>query len=72
MYSLSSSSVFFKISFHRNSDLANACGMGIVIGWPLIRTVIYSFTDAQLLEIQPARSVGLDNYVKAFAHLELF
>ncbi len=40
--------------------------MAIVIGWPLIRTVVYSFTDAQLLEIQPAQSVGLDNYLKAF------
>ncbi|MBQ6480020.1 MAG: sugar ABC transporter permease [Anaerolineaceae bacterium] len=40
--------------------------MGIVIGWPLIQTIIYSFTDAQLLEIQPAQSVGLQNFAKAF------
>ena len=40
--------------------------MGIVIGWPLIQTVIYSFTDAQLLEIQPAQSVGIQNFAKAF------
>lgn len=39
--------------------------MGIVIGWPLIRTIIYSFTDAQLLEIQPPQSVGLQNFAKA-------
>ena len=40
--------------------------MLIVIGWPLVQTVLYSFTDAQLLEIQPAQSVGLQNFAKAF------
>ena len=41
--------------------------MAGVIGWPLVRTVIFSFTDAQLLDIQPAQSVGFDNFVKAFS-----
>ena len=40
--------------------------MGTVIGWPLVRTFLYSFTDAQLLEIQPAQFVGLENFAKAF------
>lgn len=41
--------------------------MAGVIGWPLVRTVIFSFTDAKLLDIQPAQSVGFDNFVKAFS-----
>lgn len=40
--------------------------MGIIIGWPLVQTVIYSLTDAQLIEIQPPQFVGLENFTKAF------
>lgn len=42
--------------------------MGIIIGWPLVRTVWYSFTDAALLEVQPPQWVGLSNYISAFSN----
>ncbi len=40
--------------------------MGIIIGWPLVQTVIFSFTDSGLLDIEPASFVGLKNFTSAF------
>lgn len=34
-----------------------------VAGWPLARTIYFSFTDATLATIEGARFVGLDNFV---------
>lgn len=39
--------------------------MGGVIGWPFIRTVLYSFTNAKLIAIEPPDFTGLHNYVYA-------
>ncbi len=40
--------------------------MGMIIGWPLIQTFIFSFTDATLLDIEPASFVGIKNFIDAF------
>ena len=40
--------------------------MGIVIGWPLIQTVLFSFTNADLLGITPREFVGFSNFINAF------
>lgn len=40
--------------------------MGIVIGWPLIQTIIFSFTNADLLGITPREFVGFSNFINAF------
>ncbi len=40
--------------------------MGIVIGWPLVQTIIFSFTNSGLLDIEPAKFVGLNNFISAF------
>ena len=34
----------------------------LVAGWPLLRTIWFSFTDAHLSSGEPARFVGIDNY----------
>lgn len=43
--------------------------MALVAGWPLARTVGYSFTDAELLATSRWHFVGLDNYVGDFGLL---
>ncbi len=40
--------------------------MGIIIGWPLVQTVIFSFTNSGLLDTEPASFVGLKNFISAF------
>jgi trehalose/maltose transport system permease protein len=35
----------------------------MVAGWPLIRTIYFSFTDASLTNLQGAEFVGFDNYL---------
>lgn len=37
--------------------------LGIVAGWPFLRTVYYSFTDASLADLSARQWVGFDNYV---------
>jgi trehalose/maltose transport system permease protein len=37
--------------------------LAAVAGWPLARTIFFSFTDATLATIEGARFVGLDNFV---------
>jgi trehalose/maltose transport system permease protein len=37
--------------------------LAAVAGWPLARTIYFSFTDATLATIEGARFVGLDNFV---------
>ncbi len=41
--------------------------MGAVIGWPLIRTLMLSFTDATMMGLNPISFVGLSNFQKAFS-----
>ncbi|MDW6022478.1 sugar ABC transporter permease [Mesorhizobium sp. BAC0120] len=36
--------------------------LAAVAGWPLIRTIYFSFTDASLTDIEAARWVGFSNY----------
>ncbi len=40
--------------------------MGAVIGWPLIRTILLSFTDASMMGIEEISIVGLENFRSAF------
>jgi trehalose/maltose transport system permease protein len=35
----------------------------LTAGWPLLRTIWFSFTDANLVAAEPASFVGVDNYV---------
>ncbi len=37
--------------------------LALVAGWPLFRTIWFSFTDANLSDLQVAEFVGFDNYV---------
>ena len=37
--------------------------LGVVAGWPFLRTVYYSFTDASLADLDARQWVGFDNYV---------
>lgn len=37
--------------------------LALVAGWPLLRTVAFSFTDAYLSDLSGWRFVGLDNYL---------
>ncbi|AZO18948.1 sugar ABC transporter permease [Mesorhizobium sp. M2A.F.Ca.ET.043.05.1.1] len=37
--------------------------LGVVAGWPFLRTVYYSFTDASLADLDARQWVGLDNYL---------
>ena len=41
--------------------------LALVAGWPLLRTIGFSFTDAYLSELAGWRFVGLANYVALFA-----
>ena len=41
--------------------------MGIVIGYPLFQTVLYSFTNADLLGIEAPSFVGFSNFTSAFS-----
>ncbi|TPJ37218.1 sugar ABC transporter permease [Mesorhizobium sp. B2-8-3] len=36
--------------------------LGLVAGWPFLRTVYYSFTDASLADLDARRWIGFDNY----------
>ena len=36
--------------------------LGVVAGWPFLRTVYYSFTDASLADLDARQWVGFDNY----------
>ncbi len=36
-----------------------------VIGWPLIRTVLMSFTNEGLMNLEPIKIVGIKNYIEA-------
>lgn len=40
--------------------------MGIIIGWPLLQTVLFSVTNSTLLGVEPVRFVGLSNFINAF------
>lgn len=37
--------------------------LALVAGWPLLKTILYSFTDASLIDPSAAKFVGVDNYV---------
>jgi trehalose/maltose transport system permease protein len=37
--------------------------LGLVAGWPLLRTIWFGFTDANLSSLTASRLVGLDNYL---------
>lgn len=37
--------------------------LAVVAGWPLIRTIYFSFTDASLTNMSAAKWVGLKNYI---------
>ncbi|MBK5201200.1 MAG: sugar ABC transporter permease [Spirochaetaceae bacterium] len=37
-----------------------------VIGWPLIRTILMSFTNEGLMNLDPVKIVGIENYTNAF------
>ena len=43
--------------------------LALVAGWPLARTIGYSFTDAELQTLSSWRFVGLDNYLGDFGLL---
>ena len=36
--------------------------LALVAGWPLLRTIWFSFTDANLSDLQAAEFVGFVNY----------
>ncbi len=42
--------------------------MGIVIGWPLVRTILFSLTNADLLGIDAPKFVGFYNFISAFSN----
>ncbi|MEI8295679.1 MAG: sugar ABC transporter permease [Alphaproteobacteria bacterium] len=42
--------------------LPSLCVLGLIAGWPLLRTIYFSFTDARLMNLSQARLVGLQNY----------
>ncbi|NJN48031.1 MAG: sugar ABC transporter permease [Candidatus Competibacteraceae bacterium] len=37
--------------------------LALVAGWPLVRTIGFGFTDAQLMNLSAARFVGFENYL---------
>src|SRR5215467_11454617 len=41
--------------------------LALVAGWPLIRTIWFGFTDANLADLSSWKFIGLDNYI---AHYE--
>jgi trehalose/maltose transport system permease protein len=40
--------------------------LGLVAGWPLVRTILFSLTDANLADLSAAQFVGLDNYLARY------
>lgn len=40
--------------------------MGAIIGWPLLQTLVLSFTNSKLISFDPPEFVGLANFVSAF------
>jgi len=42
--------------------LPSLCILGLIAGWPLLRTFYFSFTNAPLMNLSQARWVGLQNY----------
>lgn len=44
--------------------------MGGVIGWPFIRTIAYSFTNAKLIAFEPPKLTYLQNYINALTNPE--
>ena len=40
--------------------------LAVVAGWPLLRTIWFSFTDANLSALDAARFVGLENYLARY------
>lgn len=43
--------------------------LGLVAAWPLLRTIWLGFTDANLLELDKARWIGLENYTGKYGLL---
>ncbi|MFA7109394.1 MAG: sugar ABC transporter permease [Sphaerochaetaceae bacterium] len=39
-----------------------------VIGWPLIRTILMSFTNEGLMDLEPVKIVGIKNYIRAITN----
>ena len=37
--------------------------LAAVAGWPLLRTIYFSFTDASLDDLEGGQWVGFDNYL---------
>jgi len=42
--------------------------MGTVIGWPLVRTILLAFTDAQMMDVGTSGFVGLANFKQAITN----
>lgn len=42
--------------------------MGTVIGWPLVRTILLAFTDAQMMDVGTSGFVGLTNFKQAITN----
>ncbi|WP_375452524.1 carbohydrate ABC transporter permease [uncultured Devosia sp.] len=38
--------------------------LGVVAGWPLLRSIYFSFTDASLIDLYGAKWIGFDNYLR--------
>lgn len=67
--------IYMKLLLEMEEDISNRYSILIapmvfimlaVIGWPLIRTILMSFTNEGLMNIDPIKIVGIDNYSKAF------
>ena len=37
--------------------------LAVVAGWPLLRTIYFSFTDASLTDLDDGQCIGFDNYL---------
>ena len=44
--------------------------LAAVAGWPLMRTIYFSFTDASLADLEARRWVGFANYFSVLADAE--
>lgn len=42
--------------------------MGTVIGWPLVRTILLAFTDAQMMDVGTSDFIGLTNFKQAITN----
>jgi trehalose/maltose transport system permease protein len=40
--------------------------LALVAGWPLLRTISFSFTNASLMDLKAARWIGFDNFLTLF------